>query len=240
MEQWLIPIISSVLGGLVGGLFTYLGVRATIKHDIEQKRKEELKRKCDDRPRLEITSFKDLKAVSSRGKFDCDFLLTKYTNVSLENNNLFFSYDKSVLDIKNMQCVEYTFTNTGKTEIDDVCFVCNRKESLALIELKNIDFYLSRGLPEREAWPKDHKTIKPGESITVRVCYLKDFIIPSFPTAIVSMHIIDINDNYWRQPLFCPLSQTDNSKIESHRDFREERDMDVLMKELRLTLNKNI
>ena len=240
MEQWLIPIISSVLGGLVGGLFTYLGVRATIKHDIEQKRKEELKRKYDDRPRLEITSFKDLKAVSSRGKFDCDFLLTKYTNVSLETNNLFFSYDKRILDIKNMQCVEYTFTNTGKTEIDDVCFVCNQKEILALIELKNIDFYLSHGLPEREAWPKDHKTIKPGESITVRVCYLKDFIVPSFPTAVVSIHMIDIYGTNWRQPLFCPLSQTDNSRMESYRDYKEARDIESVLKYLRDMLRKKI
>lgn len=36
MEIWfnvVIPIITSILGGLIGGLFTFLGVKLTIKND---------------------------------------------------------------------------------------------------------------------------------------------------------------------------------------------------------------
>ena len=35
-----IPIISSILGGLIGGLFTYLGVKLTIKNENELKKQE--------------------------------------------------------------------------------------------------------------------------------------------------------------------------------------------------------
>ena len=37
-------IIASVLGGLVGGLFTFLGVWMTIHHENKKTRQEELKR----------------------------------------------------------------------------------------------------------------------------------------------------------------------------------------------------
>lgn len=35
-----IPIISSILGGLIGGLFTYLGVKLTIKNENNLKKQE--------------------------------------------------------------------------------------------------------------------------------------------------------------------------------------------------------
>ena len=49
-------IIGSVLGGLVGGLFTFLGVFITIKHNEKvnfEKKREEM---INNRPRLEIVN----------------------------------------------------------------------------------------------------------------------------------------------------------------------------------------
>ena len=152
MEQWLIPIISSVLGGLVGGLFTYFGVRLTLNHQDEQKRKENLRKQYDERPRLEITNFKSIKPFSSRAKFDCDFILTRYGDVCLEGEHVLFSYNEKILDTKNLCCVEYKFTNTGKTEIEDVCFTSNQKELISLLPINETEFHIFHKLPECEAW----------------------------------------------------------------------------------------
>ena len=237
MEQWLIPIVSSVLGGLVGGLFTYFGVRLTIKHEDKIKQKEDIKRQYDERPRLEITEFKDIKAVSSKAKFDCDFLLTKYKGARLENNYVLFDYDEKILNLKNLCCVEYKMLNTGKTEIDDICFICNQKEQISLLPLDQIDFYFAHNLPECEIW-SNKRLIKPGDSLTIRVCYQKDLIIPFVFSAIVSIHIQDIKGVTWHQPLFCPKGETDNSKKESFRDFKEDRDMKSFIKNVEVILSK--
>lgn len=40
--DWL-GFAGSVIGGIIGGLFTFLGVKLTIKHDDEKKKMEEQK-----------------------------------------------------------------------------------------------------------------------------------------------------------------------------------------------------
>ena len=216
--DWL-AFAGSVLGGLIGGLFTFIGVKATLRHEDERKRKEELKKQCDERPRLEIVNFKDIKTVSERTKFDCDFVLTAYKSIFLKDNLTHFVYDKEIIDIKNLCCVEYTFRNIGKTEIDGICFVCNQKDKVSLASRKEIEFYHAHDLPSCEAWC-NKRFIKEGESITLRVCYLKDKMVLPYISAVVSIHIQDINGNIWHQPLFCPSNETDNSTRESYNQFR--------------------
>ena len=231
----IVPIISSVFGGIVGGLFTFLGVRYTIKHDDRQKQKEEMKKAYDERPRLEIKGFKDIKNVSSKAKFDCDFVLTRYEKIYMEDNCVLFSYDERIGNLKNLCCVEYQFANTGKTEIDDVCLICNYKEYLSLLPLKAVNFYLQRKIPEYIIWT-EKRPIKPGDSLTVRVCYLNDKIIPFKISALVSIHMRDINGIMWRQPLFCPSGETDNSRMESFERYHEEKDFKPIAEHLRKIL----
>ena len=68
-------IIASILGGLVSGLFTFLGVWLTIRHENKKARQEELKRQkekeeqlFENRPRLEIMGYKKLTKYSHREK----------------------------------------------------------------------------------------------------------------------------------------------------------------------------
>ena len=201
------------------------------------KQKEELRRQYDERPRLEIVNFKELKPFYSKTKPDCDFLLTKYCGVSLEDGHVLFSYNESILDHKNLCCVEYKMQNTGKTEIDDICFICNYKEQFSLLPIDEIAFYSNHNLPECEVWT-NKRPIKPGDSLTIRVCYLKDAVIPFVASAIVSIHMQDINGIMWHQPLFCPTGETDNSTRERLGDFKDDRDMKPLLKNIKEVLSK--
>ena len=68
-------IIASILGGLVSGLFTFLGVWLTIRHENKKTRREELKQQkekeeqlFENRPRLEIMGYKKLSSILHRRK----------------------------------------------------------------------------------------------------------------------------------------------------------------------------
>lgn len=77
-------VIASILGGLVGGLFTFLGVFITIRHDkAKEKRKEQqlqLHKQelvLKDKPRLEIIDFKDIHPYCEDDQVDVSLLLWK-------------------------------------------------------------------------------------------------------------------------------------------------------------------
>lgn len=234
VDLW-ITILCSALSAVIAGFFTLIGVRMTIKHDDAKKKKEEIKKLCDERPRLEIMSFQDIKPLSTESIFDCDFALTDYTRISLEDNSLHFSYDQKIVNPNNLCCVEYSFSNTGKTEIDSVCFVCNQKDRISLVDLKEIDYFVSRSFPSCEAW-SNKRFIKPGDSLTLRVCYLKGQIVMPLISAVVSIHLQDINGNLWHQPLFCPSNETDNSTRESFKQFKEYRDINSIYRHIETAL----
>ena len=77
-------VIASILGGLVGGLFTFLGVFITIRHGkAKEKRKEQqlqLHKQelvLKDKPRLEIIDFKDIHPYCEDDQVDVSLLLCK-------------------------------------------------------------------------------------------------------------------------------------------------------------------
>ena len=86
-------IIASVLGGLVSGLFTFLGVWLTIRHENKKARQEELKRQeekeeqlFENRPRLEIMGYKKLTKYSLQKRADASIILCsikEYKNVAV-------------------------------------------------------------------------------------------------------------------------------------------------------------
>ena len=234
--DWL-AFVGSILGGLIGGLFTFIGVKTTLRHDDERKRKEELEKQYAERPRLEIISYKDIKPVSTRGKFDCDCILIGYQSIFLKDDDLHFSYDEGVGDLKSLCCVEYIFRNIGKTEIDGVCFVCNQKDKVSLVSRKEIEFYSEHDLPSCEVWC-NKRFIKEGDTFALRICYLKDKMVLPYLSAVVSIHIQDINGNVWHQPLFCPSKETDNSTRENYKVFREYRDMESTSKYIESILRR--
>lgn len=136
-------IIASVLGGLVGGLFTFLGVWMTIHHENKKIRQEERKRQkekeeqlFENRPRLEIMGYKKLGKYSQQRKVDACVLLCSIKEYKNEGRAMFF-YDESVITPENWVCVEYTLRNTGHTEIDHIYFSTNLPKNTAMFNVLN-------------------------------------------------------------------------------------------------------
>lgn len=61
------------MGGLIGGLFTCLGVRLTLKHEWEKEKKELLIKADAEKPRFEIVKYHDFDATKNNKKVnDCN------------------------------------------------------------------------------------------------------------------------------------------------------------------------
>ena len=136
-------IIASVLGGLVSGLFTFLGVWLTIRHENKKTRREELKQHkqkeeqlFENRHRLEIMGYKKLSKYSISRKADISVLLCGIKDYKNENRAMFY-YDSEIIKPENWVSVEYTLKNIGHTEISHMYFSTNLPKNTSLFGIEN-------------------------------------------------------------------------------------------------------
>lgn len=124
--EWL-SFAGSIIGGLIGGLFTYFGVKLTINHEREREIKEESKKVEETKPRLEIIKYTNIKKSKeySKREIGCSALLLMINDYKCSESQIKFFYDEQALDLNNMIYVEYILKNTGQTEIIDICLSTN-------------------------------------------------------------------------------------------------------------------
>ena len=228
--EWL-TFLGSILGGLIGGIFTFLGVKITINNEnrkiLENKREEKLKNK----PRLEIVNKTEIMNYNPKFKSnnELDVVVLKILNYDNNGSRLNFYYDEEVLNKENLCYKEYTFKNTGVTEIDYICITTNLPKDTALFEFENYEFFVKERLLNYEAWSNKH-FIKQGDKITVRLYYLKDKIILSnIGSATITLWLRDINGNIWYQPLFIQNDFIDKSYESNNKEFKESRDIEIAL-----------
>ncbi len=221
-------IIASVLGGLVGGLFTFLGVWMTIHHENKKTRQEELKRQkekeeqlFENRPRLEIMGYKKLSKYSAAKKADISLLLCSIKDYKNESRAMFY-YDPEVVEPEKWVSVEYALKNIGNTEISHMYFSTNLPKNTSLFGIDN---------EENEMCYENNllnysvildKSVKPKESIKLKICYIDEKIILSnIGSATITIWMVDEKNNWWSQPLFAPENKIYNSKRSSHKEWKD-------------------
>ena len=90
-------IVASILGGLVSGLFTFLGVLITIlyqrkkdKADLAEKEREERVLRFKERPRLEIVEYSGEKLYEEEQDVDLGFIVCSIRKFQNEGRPCFF------------------------------------------------------------------------------------------------------------------------------------------------------
>lgn len=219
----LASIISAILGALISGAITLKVERRKIQWQAERDLAVEEKDEYEKRPRLELVSFRDLSEGNVKNSADLEAILLNFKEPKEVDGALVFEYDEQALKKENLVCVEYEFANTGKTEIDSVCLVSTHQKTTSLMELDQSPFVIVNHLNWYEAWSRK-RFIKPGDKILIKVCYIKGAVMFSPISCMVSMYLEDINGKYWKQPLFCPTNETDNSTKADYKEFRENKD----------------
>ena len=226
MEWWgtlLISLGTAIIGAVIGGFFTLLAEKRKQSHEDLKDMKAQLQKEYELRPRLELRKFKDLEHGKVESKSDFECLLVNIKKTKRDGESLFFVYDDKALDLKNLCCVEYYFANTGKTEIDSICIISNQPKTTSIFDLNQKEFFIENGLLNYDVWSKK-RFIKPGETISIKVCYIKDQVMYSPISAVAAIYMEDINGNLWHQPLFCPTDEMDNSTRTNRKDFNDYKD----------------
>ena len=90
----------SVLFGLIGGIFTFLGVKLTLKHEQEKERKEILLKANDNKPRLEIVKYYDFNTTINNENInnDCNIIALNIIDFKDDGNRVRFFYDTAALN----------------------------------------------------------------------------------------------------------------------------------------------
>lgn len=225
--DWL-AFAGSILGGLIGGLFTYFGVRLTLKHEKEKEKKEVLIKADAQKPRLEIIKYLDFEATKNNKKVnnDCNVLMLNISNFIDDNGRSRFFYDEKALIDDNLIFVEYELKNTGLTEISDICITGNLPRNLSLVELERREFYITENLLNYEVW-SNKRYIKPGQSFKLRVYYIKEQVMVSnLGSPVLTIWLNDVNGRYWSQLLASPSKQIEISHYRKYSEFREDINID--------------
>ena len=220
--DWL-AFAGSILGGLIGGLFTYFGVRLTLKHEMEKEKKEQILKADAEKPRLEIVKFLNFEETKHNINVnnDCNVLMLDIKKFADDNGRARFFYDEQALKDENLQFVEYELKNTGLTEIADICITGNLLRNLSLIELERKETYITENFLNYEVW-SNKRYIKPGQSLKLRIYYIKDQVMVSnLGTPIITIWLNDVNGRYWSQLLASPNNQIEISRYRKYSEFRE-------------------
>lgn len=226
--DWL-AFAGSILGGLIGGLFTYFGVRLTLKHEMEKEKKKQILKADAEKPRLEIVKFLNFEETKHNRNVnnDCNVLMLDIKKFADDNGRARFFYDEQALKDENLQFVEYELKNTGLTEIADICITGNLPRNLSLIELERKETYITENFLNYEVW-SNKRYIKPGQSLKLRIYYIKDQVMVSnLGTPIITIWLNDVNGRYWSQLLASPNNQIEISRYRKYSEFRENINIDT-------------
>lgn len=218
--EWL-SFLGSILGGLIGGLFTFMGVKKTLKSEKakeEKKEKEELYQK---RPRLEVIEKTDYINVKEEDSIYVNngVIMLKIEKYDVSSRPTFY-YDERCLKKTNLCYREFVLKNTGETEIDYLYITTNYPKSTSLFEIRSYEILVKEKILSYDAFG-DSRFIKKGDTFTLRIYYLIGEIFYDHISSSIEIWLRDINGNLWGQSLFVNDGYIDNSTTRKSSELRE-------------------
>lgn len=227
--DWL-NFLGSILSGIIGGLFTFLGVKVTIDNDNKKRKKEEINKAIEKRPRFEIIDYKGFEVEKDKVENCFEITLLDIKEFYCDGSRAYFNYDEKANKDKNYNCVEYQLKNTGMTEIVGLCATSNLPKNMSVFAYEKKNFYIENKMINYDVWA-DQKYIKPGQIITIRVYYLNDQVIYSnLGNPTITLWFTDINGRIWSQSFSCPDNEIGVPMLNNINNFREQTSIETAIK----------
>lgn len=195
------PIIASVLGGVIGGLFTFLGVKATIQNanalkwqEDKEKNKEKNEKIIEHRPQLQVVS------KTENIKDTVRIYALPYNKPELNTpEEIIFDYSDFKIDENFWECKETIICNCGNQMIESSFLELEYKSGINIYTEYETNFgghvLLSTAhysdIISLPGW------IQAGECIKLQIFYPKK-IVKLLPLNL-NCYMSDENNNYWYQ-----------------------------------------
>lgn len=231
-NEIIIVIISALAGGIVTLLTTLALERRKEKREDRIEAKKQQREMFQNRPEMQIVDFKDYISRTGYGvkqRCDIELFIAHIENITVEDQKtraiVYAHYKEEHLNACEWCCVIYTFKNAGKTDISTMDIIWRFQQSSCIFPVGEARRWAEGNLLNY-SYCYDKK-IRVGETITLKVCYHKDVVIPGVFSAPISIGMIDDNGRYWTQPLFAPQNKLYDSRAISHKDYIEQTRTDL-------------
>lgn len=221
-------IIVAIASAVAGGLFTFL--TTLLLERRKEKREDRLEAKrlqrevFQNRPEMQIVDYKDYISRTGYGvkqKCDIELLVAHIESVTIEGKKkqeiVHAHYKQEHLNSKEWCCVIYTIKNAGKTDVSTMNIIWNFQQTACVFTTDEASRCAKGNILNYAIWYD--KKIRVGETISLKICYHKDVIIPGMFSATVSLGMIDDNGRYWTQPLFAPQNKLYDSRTISSKEY---------------------
>ncbi len=204
MEIWyniVIPIITSTLGGLIGGLFTFLGVKLTIKNDNELK-KQEMRERNKEKNKEIILNRPEFKVVQNKKtvNHEMEIFVLPYISPKLQTEEeIIFDYDNLNLEEDFWDCKETIICNSGKRAIEAGFLQLEYKSGVNIYS--KYELYSWKQMPWAKNYYSDKQLlpgwIYPNECVKLKIYYPK--VMKQLQNIRLNCYMSDEDDNDWYQ-----------------------------------------
>lgn len=195
-----IPIIASLSGGLIGGLFVFLGIKKVL--DKDKKLNEELKAEKnqeinnvikDKRPELTITQ-NPYNIVKTE-----ELYLIPYMNPELKDEKtITFKYTDEIFEDEYWDKYEIILQNTGKREIQSMFLLLEYKCGANVYSKIELESW-------KQDWVRDYyndelnlfASLNPDEKIKLIIYFPKKY--PKMTDIPMDLYMHDEDGNFWCQ-----------------------------------------
>ena len=232
-----VQIVASLLGGLVSGLFTFLGVFLTISYqrkkdaDEEKRKQKEKEEEINDaRPRLEIQEFFAIEDEKNEQEPDISAIIASIKGFE-NTDRARFKYNPYLLETEKWVAVDYVLKNIGATEVDHLYLMTNLPRNTSIFNVTSGEYKDDFKYQFLNYSVILEKTIKPQQTVKIRIYYLEnEVIVSNMGSAMISIWLMDINNRVWLQPLFAPHNKIYNSKKKTWKDFQSDNNIETAIK----------
>lgn len=231
-NEIIIAIVSAVAGGVVTLLTTLLLDRRKEKCEDRLEAKKLQREVFQTRPEMQIVDFKDYISRTGYGikqKCDIELFVAHIEKTTVEGKKkravVYAHYKEEHLNPTEWCCVIYTFKNAGKTDISTMDIIWHFQQSSCIFPAGKARQWAESNLLNY-SYCYDKK-IRVGETVSMKICYHKDAIIPGLFSAPMSIGMIDDDRRYWTQPLFAPQDKLYDSRSISPKEYIEQTRTDI-------------
>lgn len=242
----IIPIVTSILSGLVGGLFTFLGVLLTIKNEkkhheeeLRLKTKEKNKSIIDNRPILQSVEIPDKKSTVRQSVYIVPF----GTPELIDKKNIIFHYPNGFENESNWKYYTIFLKNIGTKRIVRSFLHTNYENKINLytdIEINN----WNEALYARHFFLNSiiiSCNLAPSEILELKIYHPKDSL--QYKNAIIDIYFEDEYGNKWVQ-YFINNKSNDTSLFDVVSNLKYstyiKKDMETFFLYSDMYYNKNI